>query len=320
MSVAVLGSEIVVRLRINVGGPLAPSVWLRRPRDAVRVALERPPQDFLRLLPLLFPLCGTAHAVAGLRALEAAACIVAAQPHEQARRLLCLADALAAHAWRSEFDWTALVGATGRPLRVAAARRATAALARELYPDGDCMAPGGGRLAPTAGFASAWSATFRDIAAGLELDQHLAALRRAMAAALAGADPAWMVRLQSRFRVVAAQAVADAEALVNGLAALAGAAAGAGRVDAPLRDGEGEGCVDTARGELRYRVALRGGLVVDCSLDAPIDRVFGDGGEASRWLANLDCAARPEAAVRWVVAALDPCAPLRIEAMETIDA
>ncbi len=320
MSVAAQGSEIVVRLRVSVGGPLAPSVRLKRPLDVVRVALGRPPQDFLRLLALLFPLCGTAHAVAGLRALEAAAGIVPATPHQQARRLMCLADALAAHTWRSEFDWTALVGASGRPLRVAAARRATEALARELYPDGDGLAPGGGRLAPAAGFAAAWSARFRDIAAGLELDQHLTALRRGMAVALAGADPAWMLRLQTRFRVAAAQALADAEALINGLAALEGVAAGTASANAPLRDGEGDGCVDTARGELRYRVVVRAGLVVDCSLDAPIDRVFGAGGEAGRWLADLDHAARPEAAVRWIVAALDPCAPLRIEALETIDA
>jgi hypothetical protein len=318
MSVA-LGSEILVCLRASAGGRLAPRLSLKRPRDVVRVALGRAPLDFVRMLPLLFPLCGTAHAVAGLRAIEAATSSAVAAPHEQARRLVCLADAVAAHAWRSAFDWGALLGEAPRPLPVAAARRAAEGLARALYPDGDLLAAGGGRLAPAPGFSAHWVAVYRALIADLALDARLAALRRAMPGALAGADPAWMPRLQTRFRVAAAQARADAEALLAALAMVDGGAPPAPQPE-PLPDGEGEGRVDTARGELRYRVALRGGLVVDCALEAPIDRVFGEGGEAGRWLAELDRAARPAAAARWIVAALDPCAAVRIEEVEPHDA
>lgn len=319
MSEVARGSEIVVHLRYRAGGPVLARLALQRPREVVRVALGRPPREFLRVLPLLFPLCGTAHAVAGVRAIEAAAGLEPGPAQQLARRAVCLADALAAHAWRSEFDWPALAGEAGQPLRVAAARRATDGLVRALYPDGDLLTPGGGRLAPARGFAVHWTTTLREVVAALDLDRHLARLRRAMPAAMAGADPGWMPRLQTRFRVTAAQARADAEGLLGSLPALEGAGtAAAGEV--PMRDGEGEGRVDTARGELRYRVALRQGRVVDCTLEAPIDRVFGVGGEAERWLAALDRAARPQAAARWIVAALDPCAPLRVEEEALADA
>jgi hypothetical protein len=314
------GSEIVVRLRPADGAALAPRLRLSRPREVVQVALGRAPTDFLRMLPLLFPLCGTAHAVAGLRAVEAAAGVSPAPAHEQARRLVCLADAVAAHAWRSTFDWDALLGEPPRPLSVAAARRATEGVGRALYPDGDLLAPGGGRLAPVAGFATYWTPVFRAIAAELGLDRRLAALQGTVPAALAGADPGWIPRLCDRFHVAAAQAQADVDALLAALPAIDGTTAPVASLPASVADGEGEGRADTARGELRYRVALRGGLVVDCALEAPIDRVFGEGGEAGHWLATLDRATRPEAAVRWVVAALDPCAPLRIEDPEAADA
>jgi hypothetical protein len=320
VATAAQGSEIVVRLRESVGGPLAPRLSLNRPREVVRVALGRAPRDFLRMLSLLFPLCGTAHALAGLRAVEAAAGLVPAPAHEQARDLVCLADAIAAHAWRGAFDWCALLGEPARPLQVAAARRATEGIARALYPDGDLLAPGGGRLAPLSGLAAYWDPVFRASASGLELDQRLVALRSALPAALAGAGAAWIPRIQTWFEVAAVQARADIDAACAALPALEGSSAVAAMQPAMLADGEGEGRTHTARGELHYRVVLHAGLVVDCTLEAPIDRVFGAGGEACRWVAQLDRAARPEAAVRWVVAALDPCAPLRIEDTETAHA
>ncbi|MCE3001554.1 MAG: hypothetical protein LW860_02460 [Xanthomonadaceae bacterium] len=319
MSEVARGSEIVVRLRGQAGAALSPSLELYRPREVVRVALGRPPREFLRILPLLFPLCGTAHAVAALRAIEDAGAVQVSPMQQLARRVVCLADALAAHAWRAEFDWPALSGDAGHPLRVAAARRATDGLVRALYPDADLLTPGGGRLAPAPGFAAHWSAALRDVSAALELDRHLASLQRAMPAAMAGADPGWLSRLQTRFRVVAAQARADAHALLGSLPALDGAQAPASPTVA-LDDGIGEGRVDTARGELAYRVVLRQGRVVDCALEAPIDRVFGTAGEAAGWLAALDRAARPQAAARWVVAALDPCAPVRVEQEALADA
>ncbi|MFN9731193.1 MAG: hypothetical protein ACK59M_12145 [Pseudomonadota bacterium] len=315
MAAAVEGSEVVVRLRHRGGRVLAAQLTLRRPLSVVDVALGRTPADFLRMLGLLFPLCGAAHAVAGLRAIEAAAGVAVDPAHQAARRAIALADALAAHAWRCEFDWAGLAGEDARPVAVAAARRAAESLLRALYPDGDALYPGGGRLAASAALAAEWAPVFAKVAASLRLEQHLIALRRGLTVAMAGADPAWMTRLHARFRVAAAQAAADAVALQAALASLAGSRAGPS--GGPLSAaGRGEGGVETARGVLRWRVALRGGLVVEGAPDAPVDRVFGPDGEAERWLAALDHAARPAEAARWIMAALDPCAPLRIEAQE----
>ena len=319
MAVAVEGSEVVVRLRHRRGELLSADLSLRRPLAVVEVALGRTPADFLRLLGLLFPLCGAAHAIAALRGIEAAAGIVPDPAHEAARRAIALADALAAHAWRSEFDWAPLAGGEPRPATVAAARRATESLQRALYPDGDALRPGGGRLAPGAALAAEWGPVFARIAASLQLEERLAAIRSGMASALVGADPAWMARLQTRFRVAAAHAQADAQALPAALASLAGCSAMPASGPAAAA-GEGEGAVETARGVLRWRVELRGGQVVGGLPEAPIDRVFGPGGEAQRWLSELRHAARPAEAARWVLSALDPCAPLRIEAREAGDA
>jgi len=70
--------------------------------------------------------------VAALRAIEDAGAVQVSPMQQLARRVVCLADALAAHAWRAEFDWPALSGDAGHPLRVAAARRATDGLVRAL--------------------------------------------------------------------------------------------------------------------------------------------------------------------------------------------
>lgn len=319
MVAAVEGSEVVVRLRHRHGEVLSADLTLHRPLAVVSVALGRTPADFLRMLGLLFPLCGAAHAIAALRAIESAAGIAPDPAHEAARRAIALADALAAHAWRSEFDWAPLAGVEPRPATVAAARRATESLQRALYPDGDALRPGGGRLAAPAALAAEWAPVFARISTSLRLDERLAGVRSGMAAAMVGADPAWLARLQTRFRVAAAHAQADAAAIADALVSLSG-------IDAPpcgtpaAAAGAGEGVVETARGALRWQVELRGGQVVAGHPEAPIDRVFGRGGEARAWLGELRHAARPAEAARWLLSALDPCAPLRIEAEEVRDA
>lgn len=91
--------------------------------EAIDLKLERPlqvlaglhgkrPADCLRLLPLLFPLCGTAHASAALQAIEAAASVVPEPVHALARSALAMAVRLAAEVWRTCIDW-ALLTQTG---------------------------------------------------------------------------------------------------------------------------------------------------------------------------------------------------------------
>lgn len=310
-----------VRVLLEHAGPriVAATLGLHRPLAVVRVALGRTPEGFLQLLPMLFPLCGMAHGVAALRAIENAMCVEVSAVQQRARDTLCLLDALAAHAWRAALDWPALCGARAEPFKVAAARRAAEATVRALYPDGDWLRPGGGALAPDAAAIADLLPRIRAIGDGMALDQRLVELRTGLAAAFAGASPDWVPALHTRFRVTAAQARHDAQAAVDALAAQ-GAVASVVAAPELGADGGGRGTASTARGPLAYAVTLRGARVRECSIDAPIDRAFGAGCEAQRLLASIGSVARPSIAARWLVAALDPCAPVTVEARERVDA
>jgi hypothetical protein len=311
-----------ILVRVQHDGPriLACGLQFKRPLEVVRVALGRAPSDFLRMLPMIFPLCGMAHAVAALRAVESAAGIVPDAAHEAARDLIALADAAAAHVWRLSLDWTVLAGLAPDPAPVAAARRAAESCQRALYPAGDWLRPGGGGLAAQPAALDAARQAFGAIFAQLELQRTLIDLRGALALALAGASPEWVPRLHGCLRVIGARMAGDFVQLLHGLVAQREARAPAGPAMLVLGDGSGSGECATARGPLRYSAELRNGVVIACAVDAPAERAFGPGGEASRWLASLTQAARPELAARWVVAALDPCAPVRVEACEVADA
>ncbi len=312
------GGEI--RVRLEHAGPriVAATLVLHRPLAVVRVALGRAPDGFLHLLPLLFPLCGMAHGVAALRAIEGACGLEVPEAHQRARDALCLLDALAAHAWRAALEWPALCGIPAEPFKVAAARRAAEAAARALYPDGDWLRPGGGRLEPEPTAIDALVPRIQAIRDGMALDQHLVALRTGLASAFAGAAPDWVPALHTRFRVTAAQAQHDAAAAADALVGQSATARASAAL--PVPDGIGRGTAVTARGPLVYAVELRGGHVVECRIDAPIDRAFGSGCEAERLLGTIGSVARPSVAARWLLAALDPCAPVVVEARERVDA
>lgn len=79
-------------------------------------------------------------------------------------------------------------------------------------------------------------------------------------------------------------------------------------------DGSGQGSVQTARGPLEYRLTLAQGRWIDCQIKSPTDRTFAPGGPATQLLARLHQANDPLRAVRWVIAALDPCVAVEVRA------
>ncbi|CAO3457561.1 nickel-dependent hydrogenase large subunit [Azospirillum largimobile] len=121
-------------------------VAARRPR-AVAVLVGRPPEEAVRLAPLLFSLCGTAQALAVARASEAALGIDAGA-QETARRLLTDAEALDSHGWQAVVEWPARLGAPPRLATLRALRQAVSAVMPALYPAKDGLRPGGGVLRP----------------------------------------------------------------------------------------------------------------------------------------------------------------------------
>lgn len=128
-------------------------VAARRPR-AVAVLVGRPPEEAVRLAPLLFSLCGTAQGLAVARACEAALGIDAggidAAAQETARRLLTDAEALDSHGWQAVVEWPAGLGAPPRPAALRVLRQAVSAVMPALYPAKDGLRPGGGVLRPDA--------------------------------------------------------------------------------------------------------------------------------------------------------------------------
>lgn len=121
-----------------------------RPRQAARVLVDRRVREALRTAPLLFSLCGTAHGLAVAEAVERAAGLELAAPHRRARDILAMVDLLEGHGWTVLLDWPKLIDEPAQAPAYASLRHATARLRGSLYPDGDAIAYGGGRLAPDA--------------------------------------------------------------------------------------------------------------------------------------------------------------------------
>ena len=104
----------------------------RRARAASALA-GRTPSEVLRIVPLLFPVCGMAQTIACARAIEAALGRVASPELHAARERLCLAEAVASHVWQLAIAWREAAGVASDPGAVRAARRALDAISRGLF-------------------------------------------------------------------------------------------------------------------------------------------------------------------------------------------
>lgn len=287
---------------------------LERPLRVLSGFHGKPPADCLRLLPLLFPLCGTAHVLAALQATEAATSIVPASGHAAARNTLALADMLAAQIWRSCIDWGQLTRTPAVPEPVAQARRLVERIALALYPDGDWQRIGGGRLAPDVVGLAAARAELKQLCAQLDLSGVLVTLRTEMVRAMAGTEPEWTACVDSCFADMVDATPANLEALDAELQAMVELpATQASAALLAVEAGHGSGIVPTARGELCYELELDAAGVRACRVSAPTDRVFAADGPVVTLLQRLRQAEDPLLAVRWIVAAYDPCIEVRIE-------
>jgi coenzyme F420-reducing hydrogenase alpha subunit len=107
----------------------------------------QPARDLPLLLSRLFPLCGTAHAVAGLAAIEAALGIEVSPAQLAFRELMLLAEHGAALGWRILMDWPPLLG-DAPDVRACAGIRRAAAAAGNIAEHGTWPRIGGARLRP----------------------------------------------------------------------------------------------------------------------------------------------------------------------------
>lgn len=100
-----------------------------------------------QILPRLFPVCGTAHAVAGLAAIEAALGIDASPAQRAFRELMLLAEHGAAVGWRILMDWPPLLGEAPAVRACAEIRRAAEAVGA-VAERGGWARIGGAKLRP----------------------------------------------------------------------------------------------------------------------------------------------------------------------------
>jgi len=147
--VATLGGptlEQQIRLdAVMVDGRLAARSLVTTRTGAIAVALvAQPITDIPQLLSRLFPLCGMAHAVAGLTAIENALAVEASPAQRALRETMLLAEHGAALGWRMLMDWPLLIGVNPDVRACADLRRAVAALSAIAQP-GQWMIIGGTR-------------------------------------------------------------------------------------------------------------------------------------------------------------------------------
>jgi coenzyme F420-reducing hydrogenase alpha subunit len=115
---------------------------------AGRALIGRTPAEALRLVPLIFPLCGMAQTAAALDAVEKAAGIEVSPDQKIARQLIVAAERAVNLAWRLVLDWAPLAGAQPQTRIVAEVRRIASAFPAALGISGAWAVPGGVPLKP----------------------------------------------------------------------------------------------------------------------------------------------------------------------------
>lgn len=311
-----------VRLRlVGADGRIA-EVAVASERPAVAQALRgRPADEAVRLVPLLFALCGRAQgraaalALAAARGAESPAQLDPAIEQEVMREhlwrwLLDLPPALGAAPLRDEF--AATVGAIGRgrrdELAALLADERIGSLCRRLSGTDDASDRGQGLLPPLAAQDS--------LAHWPQLDaefcrrptwQGAAAETGAFARRQRGDEgggAAFAARWLARLAELRDWAADDARVGAGGTASAVQVAQGRGRA-----------LVETARGLLMHEIALDGERIAEYFIVAPTEWNFHPQGPLPGWLLGRDAADRDavQGFAARAVAALDPCVRWELE-------
>jgi len=315
-------------------GRLVPSrVVSARNRGIAAALAGRPVGEVPALLRRLFPLCGIAHTVAAVTAIETALGLVPSRAQRAFRELMLVTEHANSVAWRLLMDWPPLLGGAGDTHTYAAFLRASAPITA-----------GADRLQQIGGAALRLP---RAETARADLPAHYGRHDRPLFAA-AHAD--WFaLRLGDTPGFSDAPNLDGSPAEVGPLAALRhplvgealahwgsglatrllAAALDASVVAARLRacdrlldddasdvdttgDGRGAGVVETARGPLAYWLEVEGGRVRTLRSVAPTEWNFHPAGPFRAALDSAPAVADPVAGARLLAASFDPCVPFDI--------
>jgi hypothetical protein len=145
--------RITLRLTREANGGVSASVTSTRPLDAVRWFEGKTVDETLKLLPMLFRVCGTAQAAAATGAVEQARMQSASRGVVSAREMLVVTETLREHLLRIFTGWEA--GATDH-INLADVVRLPRSLSDQLFPGNDAFMPGGGELRRSAADFTGW--------------------------------------------------------------------------------------------------------------------------------------------------------------------
>ncbi len=271
-----------------------------RPNAMGRVFTGRKPTEAVALAPLLFAVCGAAQAEACARALAAAGAEVPPGPGSRA----VAAEAIREHLMRIALDWARVLGETTDVAVLGAIHQMPRAAPNDRIIEARRLVM---QLvaAPERLAGSGWHIGTESLAARL--------IRKVIAegwSTLGGVDD---VQPQETSALTLTRS-ATCGATGNGLLARLLARGAHLRLLLAALSGEAEtdGPVATSRGLLHHRAELRDGVIVAYDITAPTDVNFAPGGPAERSLAAA--AAMPEAPIRLLIEAFDPCIPYELRA------
>jgi hypothetical protein len=128
-----LEGALAVRLTVAKERVVEVELSSTRPVQVASVLAGRTADEVLRLVPLLFPVCGVAHGVACARALEASRAAEEDLRLDAARALVALAEAAVSHAWQLAIAWPEAAGVAVDAGALRAAREARVALSEALF-------------------------------------------------------------------------------------------------------------------------------------------------------------------------------------------
>jgi coenzyme F420-reducing hydrogenase alpha subunit len=141
--------SIEIALTIADGRIIETAIANHRPLGLTSQLAGLSPEHALHRVSSLFSICRIAQTVAGCMAVEQALGIDIAPPQKAARAFLLRGETVLEHATCALLNWPVLLGKRPAGFSALKALRANLAdLSQFLYPDGDWMLPGGGRLAP----------------------------------------------------------------------------------------------------------------------------------------------------------------------------
>lgn len=303
-----------VWLRLAVEDGRVGSVSVASERPVVAEALRgRPADAAVKLVPLLFAVCGKAQGRAAELALAAARggeCAAHLDPAIQA-------EVMREHLWRWLLDLPPLLGETADPAEFTRLARGIVSGQRDAvadFLDGERIATLCRRLAEVEDpvLPSACLLPWLDAASSLrpwaQLDAGFCARpqwqgRAAETGAIArrpdvAAGPAFAARWLARLEELRDWAHGREKVGAGGTASAVQSAPGRGRA-----------LVDTARGLLMHEIALEGDRIAGYCIVAPTEWNFHPQGPVAGWLTGRDASNRDElqAFAARAVAALDPC-------------